>query len=192
MAPLESLGISRTQVISASSGSREIGRPKQSRRTSPLHESTRKPSIFKRHDDEQAQLHISIFLLQEFDQRWRRLRDSRNSVPPRNWRERHHWRERLEATEWPNLTLSKSSLPQKTSSSARALIQRGSRPCCSCERIGGHIDKISRLRRPEKSHGPSGLPVPIQRDVYVSKSIGALCECDQNVPRWGEPATARR
>ena len=42
---------------------------------------------------------------------------------------------------------------------------------------------------PEKSHGPSGLPVPIQRHVYVSKNIGALCECDQTVPWWRESAT---
>ena len=28
----------------------------------------------------------------------------------------------------------------------------------------------------EESRGPSGFPIPIQRHVYVSTSIGALCE----------------
>ena len=170
-----------------------IFRVKRNRTTKTVTENfpaTRIDTTFK--DDEQVQPHISIFLLQELDRPWRHLRDSRNSVLLRNRRETHHWRERLKATlaqsDSIKIRTPHRSLEFGTCTDRErfpSMVKLASEPA----RQSGRATGSPVLGGPEKSHGPSGLPVPIHRHVYVSKNIGALCECDRTVPWWRESAT---
>ena len=145
------------------------------------------------------QPHISVFSLPELDPAWRHLRDSKNSVLLRNLeRERHHWRARLEATACPSLTLYQNHDSYKS-------LQLGT--CTDLERFPSMAELASEpvdtvderqglpSEESQKTHiGPSRTFQFPSSDTSTcqKKNIVALHECDQNVPRQGEPATARR
>ena len=91
MAPLESLGLSptvRTQLSQSILGKEKSDDQKNSHGELPRYMNRHESRHFQKHDDERAQLHISIFFLPELDPPQRHLVVSRNSVLLRNRRER--------------------------------------------------------------------------------------------------------
>ena len=118
--------------------------------------------------------HLHLLTFQECDPPQRRLMDSTSSVPLRNRRERHHWRERLEATAWPGRCTDLVGVPlivKLASESVDTVEERQGLPSEEAQKrhtahqaFQFHSSDTSTLKKKKKN-------------------IGALCECNQNVTR---------